>query len=111
MFHHPRSAQPATKLAPSQGKESNRHHCGLNLSVYVLRVRFWIDDYRDPSDHVKDWGKTGDVWYKSYEDFLMNLQFYMIEEKRIEHIYFDYNLGPVETGLDCDRLITSKYWE
>ena len=40
-------------------------------------MRFWIDDYRDPSDHVKDWGKTGDVWYKSYEDFLMNLQFYI----------------------------------
>ena len=30
---------------------------------------------------------------------------------RIGHIYFDYNLGPGETGLDCARLITSEDWE
>ena len=74
-------------------------------------MRFWIDDYRNPYDHVKDWGKNGDVWSKSYEEFLMNLQICLDQEKRIEHIYYDYNLGPAETGLDCARLVTSKNWE
>ena len=41
----------------------------------------------------------------------MNLQIHLNEDQRIEHIYYDYNLGPAETGLDCARLVTSKNWE
>ena len=60
---------------------------------------------------MKDWGKKGDVWSKSYEAFLMNLQIHFNADQRIEHIYFDYNLGSGGTGLDCAELITSKNWE
>ena len=42
---------------------------------------------------------------------MMDLQIHLNVDQRIDHIYFDYNLGPGETGLDCARLITSKDWE
>ena len=74
-------------------------------------MRFWIDDYRNPFEYVKDWGEKHDVWSKSYAEFMKHLQIHLNDDIRIGHIYFDYNLGRGETGLDCARLITSEDWE
>ena len=70
-------------------------------------MRFWIDDLRNPREYVQDWGKDDDIWSKSYEEFMIHLQIHVQGDQRIGHIYFDYNLGTGETGLDCAMLVTS----
>ena len=64
-------------------------------------MRFWIDDFRNPSDHVKGWGKTGDVWSKSYEDFLIRKKNgrIILMTTKAKKIYNNFKFKPEDTLL------------
>jgi len=59
---------------------------------------YWIDDLRDPKEHLPDRKKDDTVfWFKNYASYVRHvLNFGLADE-----IWFDHDLGGERDGKDC----------
>ena len=67
-----------------------------------VRTIYWVDDLRDPKEHLFDRGKGDTVmWLKTYEEFVKAI----VRLPLPDAIWFDHDLGASKDGKDCANFL------
>ena len=73
-----------------------------NSHPYLLPMKLWLDDMRDPVDH----GHTDAVWVKTAEEAIE-----ILRTGKVRFISFDHDLGTVLDGNDVAGEIEKLVYE
>ena len=67
-----------------------------------VRTIYWVDDLRDPKEHLVD-RNVGDtvMWFETYDEFVKAIIRFPLPDV----IWFDHDLGAEKSGKDCANFL------